>query len=169
MAPEDAPPDSDAATGDPEVGAPTADDASGKPTTDAARTNAAPGKSGPTDAPNTDAPNTDATRTDAGERPDDQSGSGGGGRDVEVPMRVYKTVTVFSTLFAVAFVLGGFLLLDRATDRATASLSEVDPVLAVLGLLGIVAGAAVYAFGTRFRAEGMGTPKDRPDEPPDDE
>ena len=143
MAPEDAP-DSDAATGDPEVGAPTADDASGQPTTD-------------------------APRTDASERPGDQSGSGGGGRDVEVPMRVYKTVTVFSTLFAVAFVLGGFLLLDRATDRATASLSEVDPILAVLGLLGIVAGAAVYAFGTRFRAEGMGTPKDRPDEPPDDE
>jgi len=143
MAPQDAP-DSDAATGDPEVGAPTADHASGQPTTD-------------------------ATRTDAGERPDDQSGTGGGGRDVEVPMRVYKTVTVFSTLFAVAFVLGGFLLLDRATDRATASLSEVDPILAVLGLLGIVAGAAVYAFGTRFRAEGMGTPKDRPDEPPDDE
>ena len=100
---------------------------------------------------------------------DARESAGTGGRDVEVPMRVYKTVTVFSTLFAVAFVLGGFLLLDRATDRATASLSEVDPVLAVLGLLGIVAGAAVYAFGTRFRAEGMGTPKDRPDEPPDDE
>ena len=84
-------------------------------------------------------------------------------------MRVYKTVTVFSTLFAVVFVLGGFLLLDRATDRATAALSEVDPVLAVLGLLGIVAGAAVYAFGTRFRAEGMGTPKGESDEPRTDE
>jgi hypothetical protein len=109
----------------------------------------------------------------AGASADDGSesatGSGTGGRDVEVPMRVYKTVTVFSTLFAVAFVLAGFVLLDSATDRATASLSEVDPVVAVLGLLGIVAGAAVYAFGTRFRAEGMGTPKGKSDEPPDDE
>ena len=99
----------------------------------------------------------------------DESGDRSDARDVEVPMRVYKTVTVFSTLFAVIFVLAGFLLLDRATERATAAFSEVDPVLAVLGLLSIVAGAAVYAYGTRFRAEGMGKPKDRSDEGSNDE
>jgi hypothetical protein len=86
-------------------------------------------------------------------------------RDVVVPMRLYKTVTVFSTLFAIGFVLGGFVLLDVATDRATADASEIDPGLAILGLAGIVGGAAVYAFSTRFRAEGMGKPKDEPDEP----
>jgi len=90
------------------------------------------------------------------------------GRDVVVPLRVYKAVTVFSTLFAVAFVLGGFVLLDVATDRATADVGEIDPVLLLVGLAGIVGGAVVYALGTRFRAEGMGKPKDEADEATDD-
>ncbi|PSQ57590.1 MAG: hypothetical protein BRD23_08365 [Halobacteriales archaeon SW_9_67_25] len=85
-----------------------------------------------------------------------------------VPLRLYKTVTVFSTLFAIVFVLGGFVLLDTATDRATADVSEIDPALAILGVAGIVGGAAVYAFSTRFRAEGMGKPKDESDEPSND-
>jgi len=89
-------------------------------------------------------------------------------RDVVVPLRLYKTVTVFSTLFAIAFVLGGFVLLDAATDRATAEISEIDPLLAILGLAGIAGGAAVYAFSTRFRAAGMGKPKDESDEPSND-
>jgi hypothetical protein len=91
-----------------------------------------------------------------------------GPRDVVVPLRLYKTVTVFSTLFAIVFVLGGFVLLDTATDRATADVSEIDPALAILGVAGIVGGAAVYAFSTRFRAEGMGKPKDESDEPSND-
>jgi len=91
-----------------------------------------------------------------------------GRRDVVVPLRLYKTVTVFSTLFAIAFVLGGFVLLDVATDRATADVSEINLVLALLGLAGIVGGAAVYVFSTRFRAEGMGKSKDQSDEPPND-
>lgn len=86
-----------------------------------------------------------------------------GARSVEVPMRVYKTVTVFGTLFAVVFVLGGFVLLDVATDRATADIGEVDPILAVLGLLSIVAGAGIYILSTRFRAPGMGSSKDDAD------
>lgn len=90
-----------------------------------------------------------------------------GGRDVVVPMRVYKAVTVFTTLFAVATVVGGFVLLDSATDRATASLSEIDPLVALAGIGLIVAGAAAYAFSTRFRAAEMGKPKDDTDEPPD--
>jgi hypothetical protein len=84
----------------------------------------------------------------------------GSGRDVEVPMRVYKSVTVFSTLIAVVSVLGGFLLLDRATNRARLPAAEVDIPLAVAGLGAILLGAAVYAYSTRFRAAGMGTPKD---------
>jgi hypothetical protein len=88
----------------------------------------------------------------------------GGGRDVLVPLRVYKAVTVFSTVFAVVLVLGGFVLLDAATDRATAPIDEIDPLVLIVGLAAIAGGAAVYAFGTRFRAEGMGTPKNDPDE-----
>jgi len=95
-------------------------------------------------------------------------GEGADARDVVVPLRLYKTVTVFSTLFAIVFVLGGFVLLDTATDRATADVSEIDPALAILGVAGIVGGAAVYAFSTRFRAEGMGKPKDESDEPSND-
>ncbi len=90
-----------------------------------------------------------------------------GARDVVVPLRVYKAVTVFSTLFAVVFVLAGFVLLDEATNRATAELSEIDPVMAILGLGLLVGGSAVYAFSTRFRTEGMGKSKDESDEPSD--
>jgi hypothetical protein len=86
------------------------------------------------------------------------------GTGVVVPLRLYKTVTVFSTLFAVVFVLAGFVLLDSATNRATAELSEVDPVLGVLGLVSLVFGAAIYAFSTRFRTAEMGKAKDDSDE-----
>jgi hypothetical protein len=91
-----------------------------------------------------------------------------GGRDVVVPLRVYKVVTVFSTLIAVVAVVGGFMALDAATRRATAPPSEIDPVLAVVGLAAIAAGGGVYAFAARFRAPGMGTPKPDDDEGPDD-
>ncbi len=99
--------------------------------------------------------------------PADATGESEGSRDVVVPIRVYKTVTVFSTMFAVIFVLAGFVMIDTATNRATAPLSEIDPILASLGLLSLVGGAAVYAFSTRFRAEGMGKPKDDSDEDSD--
>lgn len=85
---------------------------------------------------------------------------GAGGRDVVVPLALYKRITVFSTLFAVVAVLAGFLMLDAATGRASRELSEVNAGLAVAGLLSIGAGAAVYAFSTRFRTPGMGNPKD---------
>ena len=94
-------------------------------------------------------------------------GSDGGGADVrtvEVPTHVYKRVTVFSTLFAVVTVVGGFLLLDTATDRATRPLSEADPLLALAGLGLIALGAVTYAYSTRFQAEGMGNAKDESDE-----
>ena len=93
--------------------------------------------------------------------------SGRAAREVEVPLRVYKTVVVFSTLFAVVLVVGGFVVLDVATQRARLALSDVDPVLALLGLAMLVAGAVLYAFATRFRARGMGKPKDAGDESSD--
>lgn len=90
------------------------------------------------------------------------------GRDIVVPLRVYKIVIVFSTFIAIGCVVAGFLLLDAATRRATAPASEVDPILTILGLGAIATGAVVYAFGTRFRAPGMGKAKETDDEPPHD-
>jgi hypothetical protein len=87
-------------------------------------------------------------------------GDGSSDRDIEVPMRVYKAITVFTTLFAIVTVVGGFVVLDSATNRATASLSAVQPVAALFGIGLILAGAAAYAFSTRFRAAGMGKSKD---------
>ncbi|UPV73458.1 hypothetical protein M0R89_13000 [Halorussus limi] len=86
-------------------------------------------------------------------------------REVEVPIGLYKVVIVFSTMFAVAFVVGGFIVLDTATRRARLSPSEMNLPLALLGVAMIAAGGVVYAFATRFRAEGMGKPKDGSDEP----
>jgi hypothetical protein len=84
-------------------------------------------------------------------------------------MRLYKTVTVFATLIAVLAVVAGFLLLDTATQRASADLGEVNPILALLGVGCILGGGAVYAFSTRFRAEGMGKDKDDEAPPSDNE
>ncbi|SMP32744.1 DUF7315 family membrane protein [Halobellus salinus] len=93
-------------------------------------------------------------------------------RDIVVPMRLYKTVTVFSTLIAVVCVVFGFMLLDAATLNVSFLGSIVTGVLALVGVgvgdgllstafavggLGIIGfGAGVYVVGTRFRAEGMG-------------
>jgi hypothetical protein len=110
------------------------------------------------------------TETDPG--PDIDTGAGADGsdrREVVVPMRLYKTITVFATLIAVVGVIAGFFLLDAATQRASADLEEVNPLLAVLGLLAILGGGAVYAFSTRFRAEGMGKDKDEEGPPSDNE
>ncbi|PSP62477.1 hypothetical protein BRC77_09860 [Halobacteriales archaeon QH_8_64_26] len=67
-------------------------------------------------------------------------------------------VTVFSTLIAIAAVVGGFVLLDTATNRTLAAPSEVDLPLAIAGVGSIALGAAVYAFASRFRTQGMGSP-----------
>lgn len=83
-----------------------------------------------------------------------------GPREVEVPMRLYKTVTVFATLIAMVAVVLGFVALDVATNRAQAAASEVNVALAVAGLASIVLGGFVYAFSTRFRTPGMGKSKD---------
>ncbi len=86
------------------------------------------------------------------------------GREVVVPLRIYKTITVFSTLIAITAILAGFVILDRATQRATAAPDDINLLLAVFALVLIAGGAAVYAFSTRFRTAGMGKPKDDTDE-----
>lgn len=94
-----------------------------------------------------------------------------GRREVELPLRLYKTVTVFSTLIAVLCVVLGFLMLDAATlggsllrrgvaaGLSSVGLSVTDATLsalfAVAGLSTIGLGAGVYVLGTRFRAPGM--------------
>ena len=103
----------------------------------------------------TDGPDSDAEQSTV---------SSDGSREVIVPLRVYKAVIVFSTMFSVFLIVGGFIVLDVATRRATLSLSEINPLLGLLGLAMIAAGGALYAFATRFRARGMGNAKERPDE-----
>lgn len=90
-----------------------------------------------------------------------------GSREVVVPLRVYKAVTVFSTMFSVFLVVGGFLALDAATKRANLDLADINPLLALVGLAMIGGGGALYAFSSRFRARGMGNAKERTDEQSD--
>lgn len=97
---------------------------------------------------------TDTTETNGRARESER------GRDVVLPVRLYKTVTVFSTLLAMVGVVGGFALLDVATNRAQAPLADVNLLLALLGLGVMGAGAGVYAYASRFRTPGMGKDKD---------
>ena len=96
---------------------------------------------------------------------------GDGRREVEVPMRLYKTVTVFSTLTAVLAVVVGFLFLDAATlsisllgsairGLAAAVGISVSPqvwttLFAVAGIACIATGAGVYILGSRFTSPQM--------------
>jgi len=93
-----------------------------------------------------------------------RSDDDGSQREVVVPLRLYKTVTVFSTLIAVFSVVGGFILVDVATNRASAPASEIDVPIAIGGVGLILVGTVVYAFSTRFRTEEMGKSKDDADE-----
>ncbi len=104
-------------------------------------------------------PDADTSPSPSPDDPPEEYGptEGPAGREVVVPADLYKTVTVMSTLLAIATVVGGFVLLDTATNRAQASFSDIDPLLALFGLGLIVGGAAAYAYSTRFRAAGMGT------------
>jgi hypothetical protein len=122
----------------------------------------------PTDTDTTQSP----TDTTTGSATGSASTSRRGRRDIEVPMRLYKTVTVFSTLIAVATVVAGFFLLDAATLQVSflraiiagllgsvglaVSTGVLSTGLAVVGLVVIAFGAGVYTLSTRFRAEGMG-------------
>lgn len=110
----------------------------------------------------------DAEPTGVHERPD--------GREIVVPLALYKTITVFSTLAAIVTFFLGFLLLDAATLQASIlreliafglgvvgiSLveSNLTSLLAIAGLTSIATGSGVYILGTRFRAQGMGKAQD---------
>lgn len=102
--------------------------------------------------------------------------AGSDGREIVVPFRLYKVVTVFSTLAAVVAYLIGFTLIDAATLQISfvrttivyvlnsAGFYPSDDllvgVLAITGLTFLVAGTAVYVLGTRFRGRGMGKSQD---------
>ncbi len=109
----------------------------------------------------------------SGDAPGDEAGTDSGAsestdqRDVVVPMRLYKTITVFSTIIAIGSVLGGFIVLDFATDSAQAEVSEISVLFSILGIGLIVFGAVTYAFSTRFRTEAMGNAKDDADKESD--
>jgi hypothetical protein len=125
---------------------------------------------------------TDTTNS-TGERPATATTSRRGRRDVEVPMRLYKTITVFSTLIAVVTVVAGFLFLDAATLQVSflraliagalgaiglsVPTGVLSTLLAVVGLLVIGFGAGIYTLATRFRAEGMGKSQEDADEESD--
>ena len=101
----------------------------------------------------------------------------GRAREVTVPLRTYKAVTVFSTLVAIVSVVLGFAVLDAALSGTGPLLALLDAVglptggeafalvgaLAGLALIGF--GATTYIFGTRFRTEGMGKAQEDSDEP----
>ncbi|MFC7323799.1 hypothetical protein ACFQMF_04300 [Halorubrum rutilum] len=98
------------------------------------------------------------------------------GREIVVPFRLYKAVTVFSTLAAVVAYLIGFTLVDAATLQISfvrttivyllnsaglyPSNDALVAALAITGIAFIVAGTAVYVLGTRFRGRGMGKSQD---------
>ncbi|QCC49758.1 DUF7315 family membrane protein [Halapricum salinum] len=90
---------------------------------------------------------------------------------IVVPMRMYKGITVFSTLVATVLVVLGFVSFDAATRtdhlfrttlrwvfEAVGVTLSVDVLNVLFGLLGvglIVLGAGSYILGTRFKTEGM--------------
>jgi hypothetical protein len=116
--------------------------------------------------------------TDAGST--GPTGDSTGRRDIVVPMRLYKTVTVFSTLIATVCILAGFILLDAATLQVSVLRAVLLSVLARVGLtvgqelfsvvLGIgglslmAVGTGVFVLASRFRAPGMGNPQEDSDE-----
>ena len=114
------------------------------------------------------------------DRAADREPTGRGRRSVVVPVRIYKTVTVLSTLIAVVGVVLGFTLLDAATlERSLVRIAvigglgavglrpesgTVSALLAALGLGTIAFGAAVYILGTRFRSPAIENAQDVGDE-----
>jgi len=102
-----------------------------------------------------------------------------GRRDIVVPIRLYKTITVFSTLIATGCILGGFIFIDAATLQVSVLrrllLGGIEAigggveqklftgVLAIIGLGLMAAGAGVFVLSSRFRAPGMGNAQEDSD------
>jgi len=103
-----------------------------------------------------------------------------GRRDIVVPIRLYKTITVFSTLIATGCILAGFIFIDAATLQVSVLrrllLSGLEglglgvdqelfsAVLAIIGLSLMAAGTGVFILSSRFRAPGMGNAQEDSDE-----
>jgi len=116
----------------------------------------------------------------AGEATPTGSSESTGRRDIVVPIRLYKTITVFSTLIATGCILGGFILIDAATLQVSVlrrlllgGLSAVglsvdqelfSAILAIGGLSLMAAGTGVFVLSSRFRAPGMGNAQEDSDE-----
>jgi len=129
------------------------------------------------ESPNDQPPNDDRESHTESSSGADRESQHARGRDVVVPLRLYKTVTVFSTLIAICAVIAGFALLDAATNQFTIltgllgilgvglpfSEGTQTVVFALLGMGCIAFGGGVYVFGTRFRAAEMGKDKDSED------
>ncbi|HET7323609.1 MAG TPA: hypothetical protein VFJ06_04695 [Halococcus sp.] len=122
---------------------------------------------------------TDTDDIDTTENTDDTDNNGP--REVTVPLRAYKAVTVFSTLVAIVCVIFGFAFLDAAT-AGTGPLAVVFGFLsiqtesnaftlvgALVGFAFIGLGAGTYVLGTRFHAEGMGKTQEDSDQSSGDE
>ncbi len=116
----------------------------------------------------------------SGSAPTDGTESSGGRRDVVVPLRLYKTITVFSTLIAAISILAGFILLDAATLEVSVLRGVIVAAIGVVGItpdqsllsgllgvagLGLMAlGSGVFILSSRFRADGMGNAQEDSDE-----
>src|SRR6056297_1153989 len=103
-----------------------------------------------------------------------------GRRDVVVPLRLYKTITVFATLIAAMSILAGFILLDAATLQVSVLRSLIVSGIGAIGVtpnqdllggllavtgLGLMAfGSGVFILSSRFRAAGMGNAQEDADE-----
>lgn len=90
---------------------------------------------------------------------------------IVVPMRMYKGITVFSTLVATGLVVLGFFFFDAATRTDNLIRTSVSSLVGLtgwtpptqvlnvsFGLLGvavIVLGAGSYILGTRFKTAEM--------------
>ncbi|WP_338035570.1 DUF7315 family membrane protein [Haloprofundus marisrubri] len=151
-------------------------------TTDERTTGNSDGSDATETPPASDGDNTTPTEQERSDetRGDDTNTSSSGRRDIVVPMRLYKTITVFSTLIAVVSVVLGFILIDAATIQFSFLRQVINGALAAVGLgvapavlsatlafvgISIIAfGAGVYVLGTRFRARGMGNSQEDSDE-----
>lgn len=103
---------------------------------------------------------------------------------IVVPMRMYKGITVFSTLLATVLVVLGFVCFDAATRTdhllrvslrwvfeavgVTPSVSVLNVLFGLLGVGLIVLGAGSYILGTRFKTEGMVEGGDDGEDPGDE-
>lgn len=111
------------------------------------------------------------SQSEKGTDGDSETPTDTGKRTVTVPLEVYKSVTVFSTLVATILVVLGFTMFDAAIFESSiirqfvlalldgVGLVPSDRVLstafALFGLVLIASGAVIYIIGARFRASEM--------------